>query len=97
MSPRKLYRTAATAEAVTWALLILGMLAKYVLHAGDLPVRVGGGIHGFVFLAYAVTAVLVAKNQRMDRSPAAVAVISAIIPYATIPADLWLTTVFPRP
>lgn len=90
MSPHLLFRVMAIAEAVSWTLLLGGMVLRAT--AGlDIAVTIGGGIHGFVFLAYAVTAVLVAKNQRMDRGPAAVAVISAIIPYATIPADLWLT------
>ncbi|WHF21129.1 DUF3817 domain-containing protein [Kocuria rhizophila] len=64
VSPRRLYRTAATAEAVAWTLLIFGMLAKYVLHAGDLPVRLGGGIHGFVFLSYCVSTVVVWTDHR---------------------------------
>lgn len=90
MSPHLLFRTMAIAEAVSWTLLLGGMLLRATADL-DIAVTIGGGIHGFVFLAYAVTAVLVAKNQRMDRGPAAVAVISAIIPYATVPVDLWLT------
>lgn len=90
MSPHLLFRVMAIAEAVSWTLLLGGMALRAT--AGlDIAVTIGGGIHGFVFLAYAVTAVLVAKNQRMGRWPASVAIISAIIPYATIPADVWLT------
>ncbi|TLP74216.1 DUF3817 domain-containing protein [Nesterenkonia sphaerica] len=89
MSPHLLFRVMGIAEAVSWTLLLGGIVLRAT--AGmDIAVTVGGGIHGFVFLAYAVTAVLVAKNQRMPRWPAAVAVISAVIPYATIPADVWL-------
>ncbi|NDK30865.1 DUF3817 domain-containing protein [Nesterenkonia haasae] len=90
MSPHLLFRVMAIAEAVSWTLLLGGMVLRAT--AGlDIAVTIGGGIHGFVFLAYAVTAALVAKNQRMGRWPASVAIISAVIPYATIPADLWLT------
>ncbi|WP_146338891.1 DUF3817 domain-containing protein [Nesterenkonia sp. NBAIMH1] len=90
MSPHSLFRVMGIAEAVSWTLLLGGMVLRAA--AGlDVAVTIGGAVHGFVFLAYAVTAVLVAKNQRMGRGPAAVAIISAIIPYATIPADLWLT------
>ncbi|MCC5674720.1 DUF3817 domain-containing protein [Kocuria rhizophila] len=87
MSPRKLYRTAATAEAVTWALLILGMLAKYVLHAGDLPVRVGGGIHGFVFLSYCVATVVVWTDRRWPASTGVVGLLLSIVPFATVPFE----------
>ncbi|PWC06141.1 DUF3817 domain-containing protein [Mycetocola zhujimingii] len=92
VSPRLFYRTLAFAEAVTWTLLILGLLMKYVWvpgEVGDLGVRVGGTIHGFVFLAYAMTAVLVGLNQRWSIGLIALGVVTAVVPYATIPFDLW--------
>lgn len=90
ITPRSFYRVVAIAEAVTWTLLIAGLLLKYLFDAGDLGVRVGGTIHGFVFLAYAVTAVLVGVNQRWRIGLIALGVITAVIPYATIPFDRWL-------
>lgn len=88
-TPHSLFRVMAIAEAVSWTLLIGGMILRAT--AGlDVAVSIGGGIHGFVFLGYAVTAILVAKNQRWSLWPTAVAVISAVIPYATIPAEIWL-------
>ncbi|RKQ35326.1 DUF3817 domain-containing protein [Kocuria tytonis] len=87
MSPRKLYRTAATAEAVTWALLILGMIAKYGLHAGDLPVRIGGGIHGFVFLSYCVSTVVVWTDRRWPAATGLVGLLLSIVPFATVPFE----------
>lgn len=92
MSPRLFYRTLAFAEAVTWTLLIVGLLMKYVWklgELGDLGVRVGGSIHGFVFLAYAGTALIVGLNQRWKLPLIAGAVATAVVPYATIPFDLW--------
>jgi integral membrane protein len=89
VSPRLVYRTLAFAEAVTWTLLILGLLMKYMWDLGDVGVRVGGSIHGFVFLAYAGTAVIVGLNQRWGVPLIALAVITAIVPYATVPFDLW--------
>lgn len=88
-SPLTLFRTLAIAEAISWTLLIGGLILRAV---ADLPIAVtiGGGIHGFVFLAYGATAILVAKNQRWHAGAAAVAIVSAIIPYATIPTELWL-------
>ena len=89
MSPRLFYRILAVAEAVTWTLLIGGLLMKYVWDLGDVGVRVGGTVHGFVFLAYAMTAVLVGVNQRWSIPLIALGVVTAIVPYATIPFDLW--------
>jgi len=90
LSPRRLYRTVAIAEAVTWTLLIAGMILKYVLDAGDVGVRVGGFLHGFVFLAYGMTAVLVGLNQRWRVRLIAGALLTAVVPYATVPFDRWL-------
>jgi integral membrane protein len=90
VTPRSFYRVVAIAEAVTWTLLIAGLLLKYVFDAGDLGVRVGGSIHGFVFLVYAATAVLVGVNQRWRIGLIAFGVLTAIVPYATIPFDRWL-------
>lgn len=89
MSPRTLYRTLAFAEAVTWTLLITAMLMKYVGGMGGLPVLIAGSIHGFVFLSYAATAVLVGVNQRWSVPLIALAVLTAFVPYATVPFDLW--------
>ncbi|MBS0023725.1 DUF3817 domain-containing protein [Microbacterium paraoxydans] len=88
-TPGRLYRVLAIAEAITWTILIAAMIARAV-GAPGLVVTVGGGIHGFVFLAYAATAVLVALNQRWHPGVGVLAVVSAVIPYATIPMELWL-------
>jgi len=88
-TPLTLFRTLAIAEAISWTLLIGGLILRAV---ADLPlaVTIGGSIHGFVFLAYGATAVLVALNQRWGVGPAVVAVASAVIPYATVPTEIWL-------
>ena len=90
VTPRLFYRTVAIAEAVTWTLLITGTLLKYVADAGGLPVLIGGSIHGLVFISYGLAAVLVGVNQRWKVGQIVFAVVTAIVPYATIPFDLWL-------
>lgn len=89
MSPKRLFRALALAEAVTWTILIAAMILKYVAGV-DAAVLVGGSIHGFVFLAYAFSAVLVGVNQRWNVGLMALGVLTAIVPYATIPFELWL-------
>ncbi len=88
-TPLNLFRTLAIAEVVSWTLLISGLILRAATDIA-VGVSVGGGIHGFIFLTYAVTAVLVAKNQRWKAWPTIVAVVSAIVPYATVPAEIWL-------
>jgi len=88
-TPGRLYRVLAIAEAITWTILIAAIIARAV-GAPGVVVTVGGGIHGFVFLAYAATAVLVALNQRWQPGVGVLAVVSAVVPYATIPMEIWL-------
>lgn len=89
MSPKRLFRTLAIAEAITWTLLITGMILKY--GAGlDAALTVTGAIHGFVFLSYAFTVLLVGVNQRWHVGLMALGVATAIVPYATIPFEIML-------
>lgn len=89
VSPRSLFRLVAIAEAITWTGLITALVLRATVGL-DAAVSVAGGIHGFVFLAYGATAVLVAINQRWSIGVAVLAVASAVVPYATIPTELWL-------
>ena len=89
MSPRTLFRALAIAEAITWTLLISGLILRATTGIA-VGVSIGGGIHGFVFLAYGATAILLAINQRWHPGVAALAIGSAIVPYATIPVEVWL-------
>lgn len=88
MTPRSLFRALAVAELVTWTMLLVGMLMKYAMGLGDLPVRIGGSVHGFVFLAYLVVATVVAVNQRWSFGATVLAWVSAIVPYTTLPFEL---------
>jgi integral membrane protein len=88
-TPKSLFRVLAIAEAITWTLLITGLIVRATVGL-DVAVSIGGGIHGFVFLAYGATAVLLTVNQRWSVGTAILTIGSAIIPYATIPVELWL-------
>lgn len=89
MSPKRLYRVVAIAEAITWTLLIAALFLR-ATGVWELGVTVAGGIHGFVFLAYAGIALLVGIDRRWRPAVVIGAVASAIVPYATIPVDLTL-------
>jgi integral membrane protein len=89
VSPRQLFRAVAFAEAVTWTLLIAGLVLKYGF-GHDIAVTIGGTAHGIVFIAYAFTALLVALNQRWSLPVALGAVAVAAIPYGTIPTEIAL-------
>jgi integral membrane protein len=88
-APASIYRVLAFAEAVSWTLLIGGLIIRGV-GGPAVAVTIGGGIHGFVFLAYAATALLVALNNRWSVGVGVLAVGAAVVPYATIPVEIWL-------
>jgi integral membrane protein len=87
MTPRLLFRSVAVAEAITWALLIAGMFLKYVLEVGELGVQIGGFLHGLVFIAFGLTAGFVGVNQHWGPRLTAIAMVTAIVPFVTIPLD----------
>jgi len=89
VTPRLLFRVVAVAEAITWTLLIAGLVLRATT-GWTLGVTIGGGIHGFVFLLYAGIALLVGIDRRWSPALVALAVASAVVPYATIPVDLAL-------
>lgn len=89
MTPRLLYRILSIAEAITWTLLIAALIARYGFGI-DQFVFPAGFTHGFVFLSYGAAAIIVGLNQRWPLGRIAFAVLTAIIPFATIPFDRWL-------
>jgi integral membrane protein len=84
MSPLVLFRRVAVAEAVTWALLLTGMVLKYVTDTTELGVRVGGMLHGVVFIGYCLTTVLVAVDQRWSRGRLLLGLAAAVPPFLTV-------------
>jgi integral membrane protein len=90
MTPRKLFRRFAFAEAVTWTLLIGGLVIKATAGAPQLALTIVGGIHGAVFLTYAVIASITGVNQRWGIGRTVLAVALAIVPYATIPFEIYV-------
>jgi len=88
-TPLSLFRTLAIAEVFSWTLLIGALILRATADL-RIAVSIAGGIHGFVFLAYGATAVLVAMNQRWRVGPTVIAIVSAVIPYATVPTERWL-------
>lgn len=89
-SPRRLFITVATAEAVTWTLLLIGMFLKYVTQTTELGVRIGGMLHGIVFIAYVLVTVIVWVDQQWSTKRGLIALATAIPPLATLWTERWL-------
>ena len=87
MTPARLFRRVAVAEAVTWGLLLVGMFLEHVTGTTELGVRVFGMLHGIVFVAYGVTTLLVAVDQRWSAGRTLLGLVAAVPPFATVPFE----------
>ncbi|WP_121254575.1 DUF3817 domain-containing protein [Nocardioides ferulae] len=85
--PLHLFRRVAVAEAVTWALLLTGMVLKYGTETTELGVRVFGMVHGVVFIGYVLTTLLVALDQRWSVARTLLGLAAAVPPFATVLFD----------
>lgn len=84
MSPKRLYRIVARIEAVTWALLITGMVLKYVTDTTAVGVSIAGPIHGAAFLAYCVVTTFVAVDQKWGVARWFLGVLTSVPPFVTL-------------
>lgn len=89
MSPTRLFRTVAIAEAVTWTGLLIGMFLKYGPADNEMGVRIFGMLHGVVFVAYGVTTLVVWVDRRWSLGRGALALVAAVPPLATLPLEWW--------
>lgn len=87
MNPRTAataFRAVAIAEAISWIGLLAGMFVKYVPQTTEVGVQVFGPIHGAVFVAYALLALVAGRALRWSRGTTALALLASIPPLATI-------------
>lgn len=92
VSPRtyaQVFRIVATAEAVSWAGLLIGMYFKYLTDAGDFGVRIFGPIHGGSFVAYVVMTFLVSRAFAWGRWTTLAGLACSVPPFATVAFEMW--------
>jgi integral membrane protein len=87
-TPRSLYKIFALSEGVTWTLLLGALVVRAIFGIPSLLFTIIGGLHGFVFLAYGVSAALVGVNNRWGIGRTLLAIALAIVPFATVPFEI---------
>ena len=90
LTPLRVFRAVAVAEAFTWAGLLVGMFLKRVTHTTELGVQVFGMLHGVAFLAFCLVTLVVAIDQRWSAGRTLVGLASAIPPFFTIVFDRYV-------
>jgi integral membrane protein len=78
------FRIVAVAEALSWVGLLAGMYVKYVPETTELGVKVFGPIHGGIFVAYVVVALLTSRVLRWSPRTTVVALVCSVPPLATV-------------
>lgn len=89
-TPKAIFGTFALIEMITWAVLISAIVARETIGLAPNMFFIAGATHGFAFIGYSATAVLVAVNQRWPLLRGATAVMLAIVPFATVPFEKYL-------
>lgn len=85
----RVFRILAVAEAFSWAALLAGMFLKWVVRTTELGVEIAGPVHGALFMAYGITALVLWRLQRWPFGVALFAGLSAIFPFATVGFERW--------
>ena len=85
----RVFRALAIAEACSWAGLLIGMFVKYVVVHDEIGVQIFGPIHGGLFVAYIVAAVVVARPLGWDRRTLLLALGASIPPLFTLWFERW--------
>ena len=94
MTPRTAataFRIVAVAEALSWIGLLIGMYVKYVPETTELGVKIFGPIHGGIFLAYVVVALVTARVLRWSLGTTLLALVASIPPLASVLFERWGT------
>ncbi|HEY0402429.1 MAG TPA: DUF3817 domain-containing protein [Blastococcus sp.] len=87
MNPRAAataFRIVAVAEALSWIGLLAGMYVKYVPETTELGVKVFGPIHGGIFVAYVVVALVASRVLRWSPRTTVLALVCSVPPLATV-------------
>jgi integral membrane protein len=78
------FRIVAVAEAFSWVGLLIGMYLKYVPETTELGVKIFGPIHGGIFVAYVLVALLAARALRWPAGTTLLALVASVPPLASI-------------
>jgi integral membrane protein len=83
------FRVVAVAEALSWLGLLIGMYVKYVPETTELGVKIFGPIHGGIFVAYVLAALVAARVLRWSIGTTLLALVASVPPLASIVFERW--------
>ncbi|WUD69781.1 DUF3817 domain-containing protein [Nocardia sp. NBC_00508] len=85
----KRFRFIAVLEAISWVLLIIGMVFKRIPEPVMWPVKVFGMTHGIVFVLFVIAAIVAARELGWNAKTTILALASSIPPFCTVLFEVW--------
>lgn len=84
------FRLIALTEALSWAGLLVGMYFKYLgSPETEIGVKVFGPIHGGVFIAFVIAALVVGIAARWNAGTWLLALLGSIVPLGSVMFLIW--------
>lgn len=84
------FRIIAVAEALSWAGLLVGMYFKYLAGSPtEVGVKIFGPIHGGIFMAFVVAALVVGIARKWNVITWALALLASIVPLGSVIFVIW--------
>lgn len=83
------FRIVAVAEALSWVGLLAGMYVKYVPQTSEAGVALFGPVHGGIFVAYVVVALVASRLLRWSPRTTLLALAASVPPLATVLFERW--------
>lgn len=79
----KFFKTIATLEGISFlALLFIGVPLKYTMEMEQV-VKIMGPIHGFLFIAYIVLAIMLNSEQKWPTKKFVIICLASVVPFGT--------------
>lgn len=86
----RLFILAALAEAIGWAMLLVGMVIHYYGLPGQaISIPIAGQIHGTFFIAYFIVLIAIYPSIQWKRISFLSAIMAGILPFGTLFFELW--------
>ncbi|MBF6169712.1 DUF3817 domain-containing protein [Streptomyces gardneri] len=85
----KRFRFIAVLEAISWVLLIIGMVFKRIPEPVMWPVKVFGMTHGIVFVLFVISAIVAARELGWNAKTTGLALLSSLPPFCTVLFEIW--------
>ncbi|MFT4044606.1 MAG: DUF3817 domain-containing protein [Gordonia sp. (in: high G+C Gram-positive bacteria)] len=82
------FRFIAILEALSWLALLIAMYFKWVLGHTE-AVRIPGMVHGAVFIAFVLIALLSARRLKWSVGVTLLALVSSVPPFGSVVFERW--------